>query len=57
MNWIWTEEECERESDKCSLDESVFNGRLEMWSRYMQIDGKMKELIMEIDFYEMTIRI
>ena len=34
----------ERESDKCSLEESVFNGRLEIWSRYMQ----MNELIMEM---------
>ena len=39
---------CKRENDKCSLEESVFNGRLEIWSRYMQIDGKMKDLIMEM---------
>ena len=48
MNWIGMEGECERESDKCSLEEGVFNGRLEIWWRYMQIDGKMKELIMEM---------
>ena len=39
---------CKRENDKCSLEENVLNGRLEIWSRYMQIDGKMKELIMEM---------
>ena len=48
MNWIGMEGECERGSDKCCLEESVFNGRLEIWSRYMQIYGKMKELIMEM---------
>ncbi len=53
MNLIWMEGECKRGSDKCSLEESVLNGRLEIWSRYIQIDGKMKELIMDIDLYEM----
>ena len=48
MNWIGMQEGCKRENDKCSLEKSVFNGRLEIWSRYMQIDGKMKELIMEM---------
>ena len=47
------EGECKRTSDKCYLEESFLNGRLEIWSRYMKIDGKMKELIMEIDLYEM----
>ena len=39
MNWIGMEGECERASDKYSPEENVFNGRLEIWSRYMQIDG------------------
>ena len=56
MNWIGMEGEYKRENDKCSLEENVLNGRLEIWSRNMQIDGKMKELIMENDVNEMIRR-
>ena len=48
MNWIGMEGGCKRENYKCSREESVFNGRLEIWSRYMQIDWKMKELIINM---------
>ena len=48
MNWIGIQGGCKRENDKCSLEETVFNGRQEIWSRYMQIDGKMKQLIIEM---------
>ena len=48
MKWNGMEGECERASDKFSLEESVLNGRQGIWSRYMQIDGKMKEFIMEM---------
>lgn len=40
MNWIGMEGEWKRESDKCSLEESFLNGRLEIWSRHTQIDEK-----------------
>ena len=52
MNGIGMVGECKRENDKCALEENVLNGILEIWSRYMQIDGKMKHLIKENDLYK-----
>ena len=47
LNWNGMEG-IDYENDKYSLEENVLNGRLEIWSRCMQIDGKMGEVIREM---------